>query len=80
MKFLYTFISLLIFIPMAQAEPMSKCHFSCFEHKYQCNIDKSHLINNSCGKELAECRLKCGSKNGKDLFVSTAFSPFDITF
>jgi len=79
MKYLFYITGLLFCTLSVQAKPMSECHYACFEQKYQCNIDKSYTLN-TCDKEFAECRLKCESEDGKNLYVSIETSPFEINF
>ena len=79
MKYLSLIATLLAFTSAAQAKPMSKCHHTCFEKKYQCNIDKAYILNN-CDRELADCKQSCESTDGKKHYASTSTSPFNISF
>jgi hypothetical protein len=79
MKSLATLLSLLMFTVAAQAKEMSKCHHSCFEKKYQCNIKKSHTVNN-CHGDLLDCKLSCENGGGRNHNLSASAFPFDISF
>jgi hypothetical protein len=77
MKLFCLILALLIDSLAAQAKQMSDCHHSCFEHKYQCNINKSHTYN-TCNDDLLRCRVSCQNGTKRNSYASTL--PIDVSF
>jgi len=75
MKSFTPIMAVVLFALPLKANSISACEYSCFKQKYQCNIDKSYTVNNTCHNELLSCKENCeGQKNHN---VSARAFPID---
>ena len=68
MKYFLPTLCFLILPLSLQAKTMSACDHSCFEKKYQCNISKSHTLNN-CHEDLVDCKVSCKQEIKNNLYA-----------
>lgn len=77
MKFFNLTLSILLVTFQAQAKELTPCEYSCFEKKYDCNIQNCYTYN-TCDDDLFACQASCNSGKKQNSYAATL--PIDVSF